>query len=71
MHNDLVGVFLDTWFMLLNFAQGGGRHENEAIGRVATFNQFKEIATFMLTLFIGYYYSYKNNTSENTFFGLG
>lgn len=38
--------------------------KNEAIGRVATFNQFKEIATFMLTLFIGYYYSYKNNTSE-------
>ena len=27
--------------------------KNEAIGRVATFNQFKEIATFMLTLFIG------------------
>ncbi len=38
--------------------------KNEAIGRVATFNQFKEIATFMLTLFIGYYYSYKNKTSE-------
>ena len=38
--------------------------KNEAIGRVATFNQFKGIATFMLTLFIGYYYSYKNKTSE-------
>lgn len=38
--------------------------KNEAIGRVATFNQFKEIATFMLTLFIGYSYSYKNKTSE-------
>ena len=38
--------------------------KNEAIGRVATFNQFKEIATFMLTLLIGYYYSYRNKTSE-------
>ena len=45
--------------------------KNEAIGRVATFNQFKEIATFMLTLFIGYYYSYKNKTSEKNILWFG
>lgn len=45
--------------------------KNEAIGRVATFNQFKEIATFMLTLLIGYYYSYRNKTSEKYIFWFG
>lgn len=45
--------------------------KSEAIGRVATFNQFKEIATFMLTLLIGYYYSYRNKTSEKYIFWFG
>ena len=45
--------------------------KNEAVGRVATFNQFKEIATFMLTLLIGYYYSYRNKTSEKYIFWFG
>ncbi len=44
---------------------------NEAIGRVATFNQFKEISIFILTLMIGYYYSCKASTSPKQLFWIG